>query len=266
MADIQSRMREIVEATRWQTSAPGADAVWRRGHRRRRTKVAGGVVLLTVGLVATGTVGQALLRNPTRPTVGGTVAVPSSTPSRSLSCPKGPVACGESQGIRWQVRLLERGSFKVLGQTIKDALLGLGVGRQEVGRLRSPLPTSGNLATGSAFATPQGRLRAVWGILTPGTPPGRSDPGRIVRFSVGYGDATGRPTGAAEAITIPVRALRARIWVAFIPATAWLVGLDGFDAQGNPLDQAGASSACSTPPRLPLLTCRRAGPAPTSHG
>src|SRR6266536_2187890 len=212
MADIQSRMREIVEATRWQTSAPGADAVWRRGHRRRRTKVAGGVVLLTVGLVATGTVGQALLRNPTRPTVGGTVAVPSSTPSRSLSCPKGPVACGESQGIRWQVRLLERG------------------------------------------------------ILTPGTPPGRSDPGRIVRFSVGYGDATGRPTGAAEAITIPVRALRARIWVAFIPATAWLVGLDGFDAQGNPLDQAGASSACSTPPRLPLLTCRRAGPAPTSHG
>src|SRR6266536_1683489 len=189
MADIQSRMREIVEATRWQTSAPGADAVWRRGHRRRRTKVAGGVVLLTVGLVATGTVGQALLRNPTRPTVGGTVAVPSSTPSRSRSCRKGPVACGESQGIRWQVRLLERGSFKVLGHTIKDALLGLGVGRQEVGRLRSPLPTSGNLATGSAFATPQGRLRAVWGILTPGTPP-----------------------------------------------------------------------------RLPLLTCRRAGPAPTSHG
>src|SRR6266498_3461161 len=73
-----------------------------------------------------------------------------------------------------------------------------------------------------------GAAAGVWGILTPGTPPGRSDPGRIVRFSVGYGDATGRPTGAAEAITIPVRALRARIWVAFIPATAWLVGLDGF--------------------------------------
>src|SRR6266536_1134938 len=83
----------VEEATRGQTSAPGAHAVWRRGHRRRRTKVAGGVVLLPVGLVATGTVGQALLRNPTRPTVGGTVAVPSSTPSRSLSCPKGPVAC-----------------------------------------------------------------------------------------------------------------------------------------------------------------------------
>jgi hypothetical protein len=264
MADIQSRMREVAEATRWDTSAPGADAAWRRGHRRQRARVAG-VVLLTVGLVAAGAVGQALLRNPTRPTVGGTVAVPSSTPSRSLPCPKGPVACGESQGIRWQVRLLGRGSLEVLGQTIKDALLGLRVGRQEVGRLQSPLPTSGNYAHGGAFATPQGRMRAVWGILTPGTSPGRSDPGRIVRFSVRYGDATGRPTGAAEAVTIPVRALRARIWVAFIPAGAWLVRIDPFDAQGNVLNHQ-QMGGCSTPPQLPLLACPPRPVAPTSHG
>jgi hypothetical protein len=261
MADIQSRMREVAEATRWATSAPGADAAWRRGHRRR-TIVASGVVLLTVGLVAAGAVGLALLRTPTQPTVGGTVTAPSSTPSRSLPCPKGPVACGESQGIRWQVRLLERGSDKVLGQTIKDALLGLRVGRQEVGRLRSPLPTSGNYDTGRAFATPQGRMRAVWGILTPGA--GRPDPGRIGSFRVRYGDASGRPTGAAEAVTIPVRALRARIWVAFIPATAWLVGMGQFDAQGNPLDQMGAG--CSTPPQLPLLACPPRVLPPTSRG
>jgi hypothetical protein len=261
MADIQSRMREVAEATRWATSAPGADAAWRRGHRRQRTSVASGIVL-AVALVAAGAVGLQSLRNPTQPTVGGTVAVPSSTPSRSLPCPKGPVACGQSQGIRWQVRLLERGSDKVLGQTIKDVLLGLRVGRQEVGRLRSPLPTSGNYDTGRAFATPQGRLRAVWGILTPGA--GRPDPGRIVTLSVRYGDANGRPTGAAQAVTIPVRALRARIWVAFIPATAWLVGMDQFDARGNPLDQMGA--ACSTPPQLPLLACPSRVLPPTSRG
>jgi hypothetical protein len=261
MAEIRSRMAEVAEATRWQADAGGADAAWRRGHRRRRTRVASGVVLLTAAVVAAGAVGLESLRNPTQPTVGGTVAVPSTTPSQSLPCPTGPVACGESQGIRWQVRLLERGSDKVLGQTIKDVLLGLRVGGQEVGRLRSPLPTSGGYDTARAFATPQGRMRAVWGILTPGA--GRPDPGRIVRFRVRYGDATGRPTGAAEAVTIPVRALRARIWVAFIPATAWLVGMDQFDAQGNPLHQLGAG--CSTPPQLPLLACPPRALPPTSR-
>jgi hypothetical protein len=261
MAEIRSRMAEVAEAARRQADASGADAAWRRGHRRRRTRVASGGVLLAVALVAAGAVGLESLRNPSQPTVGGTVAVPSPTPSRSLPCPAGPVACGESQGIRWQARLLERGSFKVLGQTIKDALLGLRVGRQEVGRLRSPLPTSGNYDTGRMFDTPQGRMRAVWGILTPGA--GRPDPGRIVRFRVRYGDASGRPAGAAEAVTIPVGSLRARIWVVFIPATAWLVGMDQFDAQGTPLQQMGAG--CSTPPQLPLLACPPSVLPPTSR-
>jgi hypothetical protein len=105
-------------------------------------------------------------------------------------------------------------------------------------------------------------MRAVWGILTPGA--GTPDPGRTVTVSVRYGDAKGRPTGAAEAVTIPVRALRARIWVAFIPATAWLVGMGQFDAQGNPLGQTGAG--CSTPPQLPLLACPPRVLPPTSRG
>jgi hypothetical protein len=262
MADIRSRMAEVAEATHRQADASGADAAWRRGHRQRRTKVASGVVSLTVALVAASTVGLGFWRSATQPTVGGTPAVPTTVPSRSLSCPKGPLACGESQGIRWQVRLLERGGDKVLGQTIKDALLGLRVGHDEVGRLRSPLPTSGNYDTGRAFATPQGPMRAVWGILTPGA--GRPDPGQIVRFRIRYGDATGRPTGAAEAVTIPVRSLRARIWVAFIPAAAWLVEMDQFDAQGNPLQQMGVG--CSTPPQLPRPACRPRALPPTSRG
>jgi hypothetical protein len=265
MADIRSRMAEVAEAARWQADGAGADAAWRRGRRRQRTRVASGV-LLAVGLVAAGGVGLESVGNPTQPTVGGTVAVPSTASSRSLPCPKGPVACGESQGIRWQITLLERGSDKVLGQTIKDMLLGLQVGRHEVGRhevgrLRSPLPTSGNLDTGRAFATPQGRMRAVWGILTPGA--GRPDPGRIARFRVRYGDASGRPTGAAEAVTIPARALRARIWVAFIPAAAWLVGIDQVDADGRPLGRMGS---CSTPPQLPLPACPPRVLPPTSRG
>jgi hypothetical protein len=263
MADIRSRMREVAEATRREASAPGAaDAAWRRGHRRQRAKVVGGVVSLTVALVAASTVGLGFWRSATQPTVGGIPAVPTTVPSRSLPCPKGPLVCGESQGIRWQVRLVERGSDKVLGQTIKDVLLGLRVGRQEVGRLRSPLPTSGNDEFGRPFDTPQGRMRAVLGILTPGA--GRPDPGRASRFRIRYGDATGRPTGAAEAVTIPVRTLRARIWVAFIPATAWLVGTDQLDAQGNLLE--GTRSSCSTPPQLPLLACQPRTLPPTSHG
>jgi hypothetical protein len=261
MAELRSRMAEVAEASGRAASAPGADAAWRKGRRRQQTRVASGV-LLAVVLVAAGAVGLGSVRNPTQPTVGETITVPSTVASRSLPCPQGPLACGESQGIRWQVRLLERGSEKVLGQTIKDVLLGLRVGHDEVGRLRPALPTSGGYETGRAFATPRGRMRAVWGLFTPGA--GRPDPGRIATFRVRYGDASGRPIGAAKAVPIPVRALRARIWVAFVPAGAWLVGIDQFDAQGNPLHQFGAG--CSTPPQLPLLACPPRVLPPTSRG
>lgn len=259
MADIRTRMREVAEASRLEARAPGPDAAWRRGRRRRNARAAGGAVLLTACLVAAGAVALGSLR----PVVEDPATPPSTTaPSRSLPCPSGRLACGESQGIRWQVRLLERGSEKVLGQTIKDVLLGLRVGHDEVGRLRPALPTSGGYETGRAFATPRGRMRAVWGLFTPGA--GRPDPGRIAKFRVRYGDASGRPIGAAEAVPIPVRALRARIWVAFVPAGAWLVGIDQFDAQGNPLHQFGAG--CSTPPQLPLLACPPRVLPPTSRG
>jgi hypothetical protein len=248
MADIRTRMREVAEASRLEARAPGPDAAWRRGRRRRNARAAGGAVLLTACLVAAGAVALGSLR----PVVEDPATPPSTTaPSRSLPCPSGRLACGESQGIRWEARLTERGSFEVLGETIRDVRIGFRAAGQDIGWIRPALPTSGGNETGRVFTTPTGRWRPVFGIFSPGV--GRPDPGLTARFGVRYGDAAGRPTGEADAVTIPVRALRAKLWVAFVPADAWLVGFDEFDAQGR-LRSSGRAG-CSTPPEIPLLKC-----------
>jgi hypothetical protein len=72
-----------------------------------------------------------------------------------------------------------------------------------------------------------------------------------------YGDAHGRPTGAVQTMTLvrPRGLDGSRLWVAFIPADAWELGIDGLDAHGHLVPTTSSGGACSTPPEIPMLPC-----------
>ena len=262
MHDIRSTMTEVAEATSTKARAPDPDAAWRRGRRRRAAKVGGAAVLSVAVVAAAFTLVRPFGTDQVAPAGGGAAAT-TVPPSRVVRCQAaGPVACGESQGVAWEIRLTERTTDTVLGRRIKNVRLELWVSNGvNTGWLVTPLPTSGNSTYGRPVAGPDGtRLRPVWGYFTPGA--GGREPGPTVSVRVRYGDAKGKPTGAVRTVVVPGPAIDGKVWVAFMPADAWFLGIDGLDAKGRRTVTASADGSCSTPPELPDLAC----PKDMDHG
>jgi hypothetical protein len=247
MADLTEQMRQVAEAAHREARPPGADAAWRRG-RRRRVRAAGGVLLSSVALVASAVLFQQVQRQ--QPV--GDRGDPSAA-GRALPCPPAAVAaraiaCGESQGIRWEFRLIRHLPRPVLDAEATQADLELRVGGHLVGYHSSPLPTDGAVGSGGVFSSAHGRVRPVMGIASSAL----SDAKRV---RVHFGDAT-TDTGLVEAVAVPVPALRAWLFAAFVPATAYVGTTEGIDALGHMDARFDGRAACSTASELPLRACR----------
>jgi hypothetical protein len=252
MADIRVRLQQAADEARSQAHAPGPHAALRRVRHRRRTQAAGGAALVVA--LAVGVVGLA----PTRAPSGDPFRPAPGAAGRAVRCPDGSIACGESQGVRWHVSLdrWERHFTTPGGRTWPQADLTFWTGQHMVGGLWAVLPTADNMLGGARFGnpfdTPRGRLRLVYGVFTPSYVRGGD---RIVRVRITYGDHNERPTGTAEAVTVPVEALKARMWAVAIPARAYLIRIERFDVQGNTVSKEGMGCA-GGPPTPPLLPCR----------
>jgi hypothetical protein len=254
MDEIRSTMTAVAEATRNQAQGPGPDAAWRRGRRRRAAAAGGGAALLSLALVAA----VLVLARPQAATVapagGGGAAATTVPPSKAVPCPAEKpklVACGESQGVAWEVKLTD------LDRKQGEARLELRVaGGRDAGWFLPPLHSSGGADSGRPFTAPDGRkLRPYLGMFSPGAG-GPPDPGVTRSIRIRYGDAKGRPTGAVLTTTLvrPRGLGDNRLWVAFIPADAWELGIDGLDAKGH-LVPTTSGGSCSTPPEIPMLAC-----------
>jgi hypothetical protein len=259
--DMRLRMAEVAEAAARDARAPGAAVTRRRGARRRAVRVSATALLavaLVGGAVQAGRLGGSRAGDPSGSGTRPVGAVAAAGPlGRAAKCSSSKLlVCGKSQGIAWDAVLIEKGPEQnVLGLHFHDVTLQILVRGHSAGKLDSPLPTSGNNTYGPAIETSRGRMRAWMGILSPSVIDKNLQPARM---RLVFGNEQGDPSGYAETVVIPVPALHASVWVAFIPANAWEINAQPIDSHGNPVP-GHSGVACSTPPRPPLRDC---GPRP----
>ena len=162
---IQELAQELAGAASRQAHAPGAHTALRVGRQRRRRRQVGGVVVLTVTLVA-GVAGLPRLHLPARttgPPGGGATPATSGQALPPVVCdpdrpPTGTgtfVAAGRSQGIAWRVTLRERKQQTPLGPELSEQERAV---MQDL--LRNPLASPDILGVSGGASTAAGGTTA----------------------------------------------------------------------------------------------------------